>query len=328
MPGAAPGSAQVGWTLTTWKAGTNIPQATYADASLTVQNPNPVKMDAMGTAKVWLGDLSYALSLTDTSGNNRGFEDYFTQKQIGVAQTEWQPIPFTIVYVSPTSFALSGSGAIAFIAANGITVGTRIKSYNSVGVIYSTITNVGATAFTVKNDSGALDAGMSLAFYGVIAGSNESTFRTSLYAGSVPAAPVTAAASSTASLLASSNSTYFDALQETPIIGGPFTPKSAHAIYPYRVCGELVLQAFAGTTTIANQLFTLRVSRIAVTNYDFPFTWQHPNLTAAVMIVPFDVTVPMLGASDTLGITIITPAYTGTSTQAWLRNVKIQRLTQ
>lgn len=48
-----------------YQAGTNIPQAVFADPSGSVPLPNPVILDAAGIAKIYLADLAYKFLLTD-----------------------------------------------------------------------------------------------------------------------------------------------------------------------------------------------------------------------------------------------------------------------
>lgn len=64
------GGFLVGGKLFTYIAGTTTPQATYIDATLTTQNTNPVILNAMGQAPVWLNPLlAYKFILTDSVGN-------------------------------------------------------------------------------------------------------------------------------------------------------------------------------------------------------------------------------------------------------------------
>ena len=62
------GSPLAGGQLYSYAAGTLTPQATYTDSSLTIPNPNPVILDAFGTASVWLGNNAYKINLLDVNG--------------------------------------------------------------------------------------------------------------------------------------------------------------------------------------------------------------------------------------------------------------------
>lgn len=61
------GQPLAGGQLYTYEAGTNIPLATYTNATLTVPNTNPTILDAYGSAQVWLGPYSYKLNLLDVN---------------------------------------------------------------------------------------------------------------------------------------------------------------------------------------------------------------------------------------------------------------------
>src|SRR6185369_2648136 len=83
-----------------------------------------------------------------------------------VAADQWVVYQGTPTYVSATSFTLVGDQTQIF------QVGRRIKTANTGGTIYSTITAsvYGApnTTVTVANTSGALDSGLSAVSYGLI----------------------------------------------------------------------------------------------------------------------------------------------------------------
>jgi hypothetical protein len=57
--------------LTTYQAGTLIPQTTYIDSSQTTPNANPIILNARGEAQIWLDPTkAYKFALTDQFGNN------------------------------------------------------------------------------------------------------------------------------------------------------------------------------------------------------------------------------------------------------------------
>ena len=57
--------------LTSYKAGTTTPQATYVDSTQTTQNTNPIILDARGECALWLDPLlTYKFALTDAQGNS------------------------------------------------------------------------------------------------------------------------------------------------------------------------------------------------------------------------------------------------------------------
>lgn len=61
------GEPLVGGKLFSYQAGTSTPLATYTDQSGSVENPNPVILDANGECDVWLGSSSYKFVLFDSS---------------------------------------------------------------------------------------------------------------------------------------------------------------------------------------------------------------------------------------------------------------------
>jgi hypothetical protein len=61
------GTPAVGWKLHSYEAGTSTPKATYTDQTGTTANANPVIMNSVGEASVWLTG-SYKLVLTDENG--------------------------------------------------------------------------------------------------------------------------------------------------------------------------------------------------------------------------------------------------------------------
>jgi len=83
-----------GGKLYSYLAGTSTPQATYTDSTGTVPNANPVILDAAGMADVWLGGVSYKLTLTDALGNIQWVEDNITSGvggwEVGLAAAQAQ----------------------------------------------------------------------------------------------------------------------------------------------------------------------------------------------------------------------------------------------
>jgi len=84
---------------------------------------------------------------------------------------QWLSSGLVPTYISATQFTVAGDQTGIFHA------GRRIKTTNSGGTIYSTITAsvyTSLTTITVVNDSGTLDAGLSAVFYGIISQVNSS----------------------------------------------------------------------------------------------------------------------------------------------------------
>ena len=62
--------------VATYQAGTTTPIATYTDATLTTPNQNPVPLNAIGQAPIWLTPgLAYKFIETDSGGNQCGYAD-------------------------------------------------------------------------------------------------------------------------------------------------------------------------------------------------------------------------------------------------------------
>jgi hypothetical protein len=157
----------------------NTKQNTYTDSTGGSANPNPIVLNSLGqpTNEIWftagqLYKVVYApANDTDppsspiwTIDNLAGINDTTTSIDQWVAG----PAP---TFVSGTSFTLVGDQTSEFH------IGRRIKSTNTSGTVYSTISNsvFGAvTTVTVVNDSTTLDSGLSAVFYGLLTAVNPS----------------------------------------------------------------------------------------------------------------------------------------------------------
>jgi hypothetical protein len=172
----ANGAPMSSGTLLTFAAASTTPQVTYTDSTGGTANPTTITLNTRGESpnEVWLtsGQL-YKFVLKDSSGvtiwtvdNVQGVNDI----TISNAPSEWISGP-TPTYVSGTSFTLAGDQTPTF------TIGRRVKTTNSGGTVYSTITNsvFGAlTTITIVNDSSNLDAGLSAVSYGMLSANNPS----------------------------------------------------------------------------------------------------------------------------------------------------------
>lgn len=158
----------------TYAAGTTTPQATYTTSAGSVQNANPVVLGADGRPpnEIWLvAGVSYRFDLKDSLGNLIKTYDNLTGiNDLTTAQLEWSLGP-TPTFLSATSFSLVGDQTGSF------QVGRRLKTTNTSGTIYSTITVsafAAVTTVTVVNDSSTLDSGLSAVSYGLISATNTS----------------------------------------------------------------------------------------------------------------------------------------------------------
>ena len=65
----ADGEPAVGYKLYTFTAGTTMPTTTWQDINLTVENTNPIILDAQGQCIMWVGTSSCKLQLTTPIGS-------------------------------------------------------------------------------------------------------------------------------------------------------------------------------------------------------------------------------------------------------------------
>lgn len=176
----AAGTPASGYQLFFYVGGSvNTKQDTYTDSTGSTANSNPIVLNTLGQPanEIWFtAGQSYKVVYappTDTDpptspiwtvDNLRGIND------TTVAQTDWISGPAP-TYISAVSFSLAGDQTSTFA------VGRRLKTTNSGGTIYSTITAsayAALTTVTVVNDSGTLDAGLSAVSYGLIEPANTS----------------------------------------------------------------------------------------------------------------------------------------------------------
>lgn len=158
----------------TYIAGGTTPQATYTTSGGTVQNANPIVLDADGRTptEVWLLlGQSYRMDVKDSLGNLIKSYDNITGINDPSTFGEWIPGPVP-TYVSATSFTLVGDQTGTF------TVGRKVKSTVTAGTVYGEIVAAAfssVTTVTLKNESGTLDAGLSAVFYGITNPAHPST---------------------------------------------------------------------------------------------------------------------------------------------------------
>ncbi len=168
-----------GGKLYTYTAGSSTAQTTYTTSAGNVANANPVVLGSTGyptsggnVVAIWLtAGVSYKFVLENAAGTVLWTRDNISGiNDTTVTIDQWVSGPAP-TYISATSFSLSGDQTSTF------TVGRRLKTTNSGGTIYSTITAsaYGAlTTITVVNDSGTLDSGLSAVSYGLLSATNQS----------------------------------------------------------------------------------------------------------------------------------------------------------
>lgn len=186
------GNPRTGGKIYTYLAGTSTPTATYTTEAGSTPHANPIILNSLGQTPnpIWItSGLSYKFVETDsadvvirTTDNIDGVNDT-TQ-----TASEWFDSGFTPTYISAVSFSVPGDQT------STLQIGRRLKTTNTGGAIYSTITNsvYGAlTTVTVTNDSGTLDAGLSVVAYGLLSATNPSVPATYAKSGAVTASGIT-----------------------------------------------------------------------------------------------------------------------------------------
>lgn len=186
------GNLANGYKLFVYETGTANKATTFTDSTGTSSNTNPIVLNSRGETPygVYVNSGAYKLVLcpdtdTDPPSSPIWSTDGITPtNDISVAAaTEWTDSGLTPTYVSGTSFTVPGNQTVNFH------IGRRLKTTNSGGSVYSTISNsvYGAvTTITVVNDSSTLDSGLSDVYYGFLSANNPSVPTiTGLPAGSV-----------------------------------------------------------------------------------------------------------------------------------------------
>jgi hypothetical protein len=151
-----------------YAAGSSTPQDTYTTSAGSTANDNPITLNSRGESanQIWFTeDSTYKAVLKTSAGVEIWSSDNLSGiNDTSVAQDEWTG-GTTPTYISATSFSVTGDQSSTYH------VGRRLKSTNTAGTIYSTITAVAystVTTVTVVNDSGSLDSGLSVVSYGLL----------------------------------------------------------------------------------------------------------------------------------------------------------------
>lgn len=177
----ANGAPLSGYKVFTYSAGSSTKKTTYQESAGVTPHANPIVLNTLGfpVSPIWLTEgqvykfVIAAPNDTDPpTGSVRTFDNISGVNDTTVTVDQWVASGLTPTYVSATQFTLAGDQTSAFH------VGRRLKTTNSGGTIYSTI-SVSAfttlTTITVVNDSGALDSGLSAVSYALLSVVNPST---------------------------------------------------------------------------------------------------------------------------------------------------------
>jgi len=178
----ADGTPAVGGRLFFYVAGSvGTKTNTYTDSTGSVANSNPVTLNSLGmpTTEIWMeSSVSYKVVYAPPGVDDPPSSPIFAVDNLNgigdsaaAAFDQWVAGPAP-TFISATQFSLVGDQTAEFH------VGRRVKTVNTAGTIYSTITVsafAAVTTITVVNDAGVLDAGLSAVSYGLISAVNTST---------------------------------------------------------------------------------------------------------------------------------------------------------
>lgn len=170
----ANGAPMSSGTISTFIAGTTTAQVTYTDATGGSSNPTTITLNTRGETpnEFWFASgVSYKLVLKDSSGVTVWTIDSLSGINDVAAQTgnEWIASGLTPTFVSATSFTVTGDQTTT------LQVGRRLKTTNTSGTVYSTITASAfsaVTTVTVANDTSTLDSGLSAVSYSLVSATN------------------------------------------------------------------------------------------------------------------------------------------------------------
>lgn len=176
------GLPAVGNLLFFYVAGsTSTKQDTYTSSTGLSTNTNPIVLNSLGMPpnEIWFtAGVGYKVVYAPSTDTDPPTSPIWTIDNLtGIPSSstttpdQWVAWAVAPTYVSATSFTVPGDQTSTFH------VGRRVKTVNSGGTIYSTIsvTAFGAvTTVTLVNDSGVLDAGLSAVSYGIISYVNTS----------------------------------------------------------------------------------------------------------------------------------------------------------
>lgn len=173
----ANGDPLVGGLIEAYLAGSSTPATTYSDKAGLVPNAWPLVLNTLGVNEqgaVWItGGSLYKFVIKDSAGvTQRTIDNISGVNDSTVSIDQWIVYQAPPTYISATSFSVAGDQTGVF------QVGRRIKTQNTGGLVYSTITasaySAPNTTVTVANDSSALDAGLSQVSYGILSANETS----------------------------------------------------------------------------------------------------------------------------------------------------------
>lgn len=182
----ANGDPLSGGFIEVYLAGSSTPAATTSDQAGAVANSWPIVLNTLGLntqGAVWItGGAAYKYVIKNAANVTlRTIDNVSGINDTTIAIDQWVAYQAAPTYVSATSFTVAGDQTQVF------QVNRRVKTTNTGGVVYSTISasaySAPNTTVTVINDSGVLDSGLSAVAYGLISPLNSSVLPAGIYAG-------------------------------------------------------------------------------------------------------------------------------------------------
>lgn len=174
----ANGDPLAGGLIYAYLAGSTTPVTVYKTSTGTAHS-QPIVLDSSGNyptgTQLWLdGGKTYKFVVqTSAAVTLRTIDNITPINDSSSSADEWVQYTSTIfTYLSPTSFSVAGDQTNIF------QVNRRVKTSNTGGTVYSTVTNAvyssPNTTVTVSNDSGSLDVGLSVVYYALLSATNPS----------------------------------------------------------------------------------------------------------------------------------------------------------
>jgi microcystin-dependent protein len=185
------GDPYAGGQLFTYSPGSSTKKTAYQDAGGNTPHANPIDLDSAGRlpAPVWGTTGGYKLVLAPSTDADPPTSPEWAEDDVaGINDTgstsidQWIESGLTPTFVSSTQFTFPGDQLSVFH------IGRRVKTNNTVGTVYSTISaasySAPNTTITLINDSTVIDSGLSGVAYGLL-----SAVRSSIPIAFAPRAP-------------------------------------------------------------------------------------------------------------------------------------------
>lgn len=171
-----------GGKLFCYQAGTSTKQNMFTDNTGVPTWTNPLILDSGGNqgGEVWIpAGLPAKFVLAPSNDTDPPASPYWSRDNIsGINdpssfQTEWVPSGLSATFVNASTFTFSGADQTGVF-----TTGRRLKTVNTAGTLYSTVTSsaflTSTTTIGINSDSTGIDSGISSVNYGILNAQNQS----------------------------------------------------------------------------------------------------------------------------------------------------------